>query len=552
MLTELIIRRFVLIDQLQMKFDPKFNVITGETGAGKSIILGALDLLCGSRSDVKVLRYRDQKAVIEAHFTVESSMKTIFDELDLDYDELTIVRREISPSGKSRSFINDTPASLKTLKLISARMLNIHQQHDTMRVTDSRFQLEVIDQFGGLKNQIEKFSVAYNAYQNLKKSHRQTVQKLEELNRDQQLNSFLLEELDSMMITEDDYHLEDDLGVLERSEELKSNIQRLKYDFFESDPSFLDKISEASHSFEAFDLKEQSIENIQQILSQLVLQMDELRSCSDNFDNILDVDEKQLQELRTRYDELIRLSRKHKVNTIRELSEVHETLKQSFHGFDEMTRNIESLVGEMNKVSKKMAELGAEISKKRMESGTLLSQRWQNSVCELAMPHTRIKLMHEKRDIPDQSGFDNFEYHVAINKGSAFHPIKDVASGGELSRLALSLSSVVASVMEMNTLVFDEIDTGVSGEISSRMGKLLRDISKHRQVICITHSPQIAALGDMHWNVFKQDHIENTETQIEMLDSEARVSEIAAMLSGSRTSEAAIENARVLLAEREH
>ncbi len=549
MISSLSIQNYAIIEQLYINFSDNLSIITGETGAGKSIIMGALGLIMGKRADKKVLYQQDKKCIVEAVFDIAAyGLQDFFEEKDLDYEKETYIRREISTSGKSRAFVNDTPVRLDTLKALSNKLIDLHQQFDTHAITDIVFQTKVIDAMADNKKTLA-------AYQQLFKNYTQNKKKLAALRLQSQNASkeadFLQYQLNELLEAELELgeieKLETEQKYLTNAEEIKMVLGAASLRLSEDEQSITNQMTELLNGVakvaEFHTKLPQLIENFNSILL-------ELQEVGNEFEGIAEEtehDENRLQEVDERLTDLYNLLHKHHVQTDEQLLAIQTDLEQRLGSFEDISAKIESLQKLIEKEETNLRKWGERLSKKRQKSAPKFQKIVQELLAQLSMPYARIavEIVPTTEFLP--TGTDRLRFLFAANKGSRLEDIKGVASGGEMSRLALCIKSLVATVIPLPTLIFDEIDSGVSGEIALQMGLILKKLSLEHQVISITHSPQIAAKANVHFWVHKKVVGEKTTTSICELNREERILEIAKMLSGNPPSKVAKENAKELL-----
>jgi DNA repair protein RecN (Recombination protein N) len=547
MIRRLEIRNYILINAMSIEFESGLNVITGETGAGKSIILGALGLLMGRRADSAVLKNPNEKCILELHLLLDKSFKKLFESEDLDFDEETIFRRQISVSGKSRAFINDTPVNLSVLKKVSLEILNIHQQFDTQKIADSDYQRYVLDIFADNADILEKYDEQYQNFLRINKDLKTANQKLEEAIREEEFNAFLLEEIDALQLTEDDLELEGRLNLIENAESIKLALGAfLDASTSEEQGSFQHAARNLHRTLERLDAKAEKLWSFKSQLNSILSDLQDLEYQAGTLLEEVDFDESELERLRQRLDECNRLMRKHQVESISALQEVRENIAKKVANIAEIRERIAILDLEQKDAHKSLLSIADKLSQRRRAAALEFSKQWILLLRELSMPNIQVSLEVNVVEL-NNFGQDMIAFHIAVNKGSELQLLSEVASGGEMSRMALAVDALISKKMDIRSLIFDEIDTGVSGEVAGKMGDRLLEISRYVQVVCITHSPQIASKGDHHWRVYKFDEEDETVTQMKKLNAEERIDELATMLSGYNKTDAAIANARDLL-----
>lgn len=549
MLTLLTIKNFALIDSLEINFSKGFSIITGETGAGKSILLGALGLLQGKRADLGSLKNKDEKCIIEGHFNIkEYSLKEVFDSIGIDYEDLTIIRREILPSGKSRAFVNDSPVNLSDLQVLSSHLIDIHSQHQTGELSEESYQMDIIDAVANNHNLLDKYKNSLKEYKRLQSLLKSYVQQKSDLIKEQDYNNFLLEELEQA-----------NLGNLNQ-EELESEYEKLNNVEFVRE--------NFSHSLEIFNAEQVGVisglkeirtllqktagisRDYQELYDRLASAEIEMVDIANELESIAEnvvMDPEQLNYINERLQLLYSLQKKHQVNTVAELLSIEKELSDKAFlatDLDDKIVKAELKVNELDAVLRGIAE---KLSKARTKVTPSLVKQLVDILTLVGMPNASFKFEFTKSDSFLANGRDQIQLLFSANKGMDYGLLRKVASGGEMSRIMLAIKAILARYSSLPTIIFDEIDTGVSGEVADKMGEIMRDMSSQMQVFSITHLPQIAAKGANHYKVYKTSDNKTTTSQIIKLDGEDRVKEIAQMLSGKDISSSALMHARELL-----
>jgi len=549
MLNSLYISNYALIDKLTIDFQKGFSVITGETGAGKSILIGALSLLLGKRADSAVLFNSSSKCIVEGEFGIgHLSLQQFFETHELDYDINTILRREISPTGKSRAFVNDTPVKLVVMKELGSKLVDIHSQHETLNLGKSEFQLEVIDRFGTNKKLLEDYTLKFEFY-------KESISKLEELTkknetskRDEDYFSFQFNELEAAQLDEDEINsLIEKEKLLSHAEEVNSIASMAKEVLIDEDFSVTDKVSEL---VEAFSKLSSYHPDFKEVYNRLTSANIELKDIASELDGMVvegGFDQESLQSIYQRLDTVYSLQQKHSVSTVAELIALRDEFSLKLKGISGLEEEIASLKNKLDKTENKLHKLADQISKQRIESGIKFSDSVNKAIAKLGMPDAGFQVDVSKVERLLPNGLDKIEFLFSPNKGGKPGAISKIASGGELSRLMLAIKSMITSKELLPTIIFDEIDSGVSGDIAGKVGNLLKEMSVNHQLIAITHLPQIAAKSDEHYFVFKENEKGKTSSKINLLNKDERVEEIAKMLSDETVSKAARETAAELL-----
>ena len=550
MLKQLFIKNFTLIDTLDISLHPGFSVITGETGAGKSIILGAIGLLLGQRADSKTVKVGAEKCVVEAHFDLSRyQLNAFFEQNDIEYDaDDCIIRRELTASGKSRAFINDTPVSLSLLKELGERLIDIHSQHQNLLLNKQDFQLNVVDIIADTSKELHAYRQAYTQFQ-------QKVQELEDLKHDIEQNrqnadfmQFQFEELSNA-------HLQDgEQEELEQRSETISHAEDIKSALYQADNALNSENNGILSSFKSAVNAMKSIENVLPETNELVQRMDssyiELKDISQEISSKLDdidFDPSELDAVNARLDKLYDLEKKYHVESIQKLISIRDELKQKISHIENSDEILQKVMAEAEQLRSACQTMADRLSKRRKDAAKSVEKEMKSRLEPLGMPKVRFSVQIEQESL-GRNGQDKVSFLFSANSSTLLQPISQVASGGEIARVMLSLKAMISGAVKLPTIIFDEIDTGVSGKIAEQMANIMQEMANSdRQVISITHLPQIAAIGSTHYKVFKEETKTGTVSSMQELSAEERINEIAQMLSGSSITEAAIENAKQLL-----
>ena len=550
MLKQLYIRNFTLIDELDIKLYPGFSVITGETGAGKSIILGAIGLLLGNRADSKAIKSGKERCVIEAHFDLSRyDMKGFFDDNDIDFDaEDTIIRRELTSAGKSRAFINDTPVPLTKMRELGEQLVDIHSQHQNLLLQKEDFQLNVVDILAQDAEHIKAYQAVYQQYRSALSRLEQLKQELIKNRENEEFMRFQHKELDEAHLESGELEqLEQESDILNHSEEIKSALYEADHSLSDDEGSILQLLRNASYS----------ISNIREIYPEVAELSDRLDSSyielkdiaqeiSSSLDRI-DFDPARLEQLNTRLDQLNTLLQKFHVETVEELIETRDLLAQQLEHIDNGNEDIEILQKEVDQKLIKAMSAAHSLSSLRKKVAKSIETEMKNRLVPLGIPNVRFEIEFAEKPLC-RDGADKVSFLFSANRSTPLQPISQVASGGEIARVMLSLKAMISGAVKLPTIIFDEIDTGVSGKIAEKMAEIMTEMgNQNRQVISITHLPQIAAMGSHHYKVMKEETQTGTISQMRELTPEQRVEEIAQMLSGSDISQAALANAKELI-----
>jgi DNA repair protein RecN (Recombination protein N) len=551
MIKTLQIKNYAIIEELEIQFSKGLTIITGETGAGKSILLGALGLIMGKRADTKALYDVGKKCIIEAFFDLAKydGLKHFFEDKDIDYELETVVRREITPSGKSRAFINDTPVNLKTLQQLSGNLIDLHQQFDTQDINDVSFQLRMIDSLADNGAVLEKYQHLFRQHQKHKRQLNQLIIQSENAAKETDFLNFQLEELSTAEFIETEQQgLETELSTLNNAEDIKSKLSSAYLHLCESEQAIISQL-------ESFNISLNQIRNFHPSLSPLLERFEgiilELGEIANEFEGIAEDTEhnpNRAMEVQERLNLIYRLQKKHGVNTIAELLKIQDNISTQLASFEDISNEIVELENIIAQETNQLKIIAAKLNKRRKEVVPPFVKLVHQQLGLLSMENARLQIAIEPSEALLPTGADIVEFLFAPNKGSRFLSIKQVASGGELSRLTLCVKSLVASSIPLPSLIFDEIDAGVSGDVALKMGSILRELSNKHQVVVITHSPQVASRADAHYFVYKKDDAERTKTKVRSLNEQERVRAIATMLSTNPPSDSAIENAKELLA----
>ena len=549
MIQRLQIKNYAIIDELNLDFDQGLTIITGETGAGKSILLGALGLIMGKRADTKVLYHEDKKCIVEATFLLSKySLKGFFEKNDIDYEDETHIRRELTPSGKSRAFINDTPVNLKVLQQLSGSLIDLHQQFDTLDIHSVSFQLRMLDALAGNNELLNKYQKGYRHYQ----ADQRRLEELREQNaraaRESDFFQFQLNEFnEAELIPGEQEKQEQELNRLTNAEDIKRTLVEVYRSLNESDPSVVGQLQDLVQAITAIHKYEIRLEPLSRRFQGLLVELEDLAAEFEQLAESTEYDAERIPEIQSRLDMIYKLQNKHHVNDVEALLEIQEKLEQQLTQFADLSEEISSLEKDLEQQKKTLTAMALELSSRRKAVIDNFVENVHQLLGQLAMENAQLKIEVNELEKLSPTGLDDVQYLFAPNKGSRFLPIKDVASGGEISRLTLCTKSLVASAIPLPTLIFDEIDTGISGDVALKMGNILRDLAKQHQVVTITHTPQVAVKANRHYFVHKKDKEDRTVTSVKLLSEEDRVQAVAQMLSGNPPTASAIENAKELL-----
>lgn len=552
MLKQLYINNFTLIDTLDIQLNPGFSVITGETGAGKSIILGAINLLLGQRADTKCIKQNTRKCIIEAHFDISRyAMQPFFNENGIDYDaDDCILRREISPTGKSRAFINDTPVSLTVIRSLGGQLIDIHSQHQNLLLNEDNFQLDVVDIIADDRPLLEQYKSRFTEYKAVMKELKRLKEEAVENKKNEDFMRFQLKELtDAELRHGMQEELEQESDMLSHVEEIKSALYNVESLLGESsgEDGITDKLKEAVRS----------LENITEIYPETKSMAERLDSCYIELKDILqeissstaniDFDPQRLETVNTMLDKIYSLEKKHCVSTVEDLLSIQAGLESKLNKIDNSDDEIAAMLENEQQLAKECGSLAEKLTKARLEAAKAIEREIPQRLIQLGIPNVRFAVKLEQKELgPD--GRDRASFLFSANTSTQMQPVAQVASGGEIARVMLSLKAMISGAVKLPTIIFDEIDTGVSGKVAEKMAEIMQEMGhSERQVISITHLPQIAAKGSTHYKVYKEEGENGTTSKMRTLTSDERITEIAQMLSGSEITEAAISNAKELL-----
>lgn len=550
MLKQLYIQNFTLIDELDIAFHPGFSVITGETGAGKSIILGAIGLLLGNRADVKAIKSGKSKCVVEAHFDLSRyDMQAFFRDHDIDEDaDDCIIRREINSNGKSRAFINDTPVPLTVMRDLGEQLVDIHSQHQNLLLNKEDFQLNVIDIIADDKKQLADYQSAYAAYNEAEKRLQSLQEEIARNKENEEFMRFQEKELDEAALVEDEQaEKEKELETLNHAEEIKSGLYEADHAFNEDEEGIVEKLKDVSSALSRIETVYPDIKDINQRIDSSYIELKDIaQDISDRLENF-DFDTEQQEMITERLDQIYSLERKFHTESVKELIEIRDHLKEQLQHIDHGDEELAERQADVDQKRKACEEKSTRLTAIRQKAATKIEKEMRQRLIPLGIPNVRFEIQVTSKPL-SPNGCDKVCFLFSANKSTPVQPVSQVASGGEIARVMLSLKAMISGAVKLPTIIFDEIDTGVSGRVAEQMAQIMQEMGNHdRQVISITHLPQIAALGTTHYKVSKEETPTGTISRMVMLTPEQRIQEIAQMLSGSNISEAAIQNAKTLL-----
>ena len=549
MLTSLSITNFALIDALEVNFNNGFSIITGETGAGKSILLGGLSLVLGKRADLSQIKDKSKKCVIEAIFDIANyDLKSIFIKDNLDYNPQTIIRREILPSGKSRAFVNDTPVNLDSLNHLSNHLLDIHSQHQTLQLVDDSYQFKVIDAIANNKSLLFDYKSELNTYKKLKQELTHLETSLVESKKEYDYNLFLLNELQEVQL--DNINIE----TLESSYEQLSNVETInevmsysKSLLNNEELGVIERLNEIKRQLSNISSYGKQYASIEERIESVAIELNDILVELDDIDGELISDPQELEKINTKLQVINNLLQKHSVLEVSDLLDIMDSLTEKIDISENIDSNISEVEGQIEKSKTRLDTIASKLSKNRKAVVPKFISNLETILGQLGMVNAKFDIQLNSSETFKYNGKDQLQFLFKANKGGDFKELKKSASGGELSRIMLAVKSILANYVKLPTIMFDEIDTGVSGEISNKMGDIMKIMSKNMQVFSITHLPQIGSKGDWHYKVYKTDIDNVTQTQMKLLTHEERVVELAQMLGGTSITESAIAHAKQLL-----
>ena len=550
MLSQLYIKNFTLIDELDMKFHSGFSVITGETGAGKSIILGAIGLLLGQRADSKSVKMGADRCVIEAHFNLSRyGMEDFFEQNEIDYDaEDTIIRRELTAAGKSRAFINDIPVALSMLKELGERLVDVHSQHQNLLLNKQDFQLSVVDVIAQDTKELEDYGRTFTQYQNLKKEEQRLREEIEQGRQSVDFMQFQFDELTNARLADGEQEeLEQRSETMSHSEDIKTALYEAETALSGDENGVVGNLKRAVSALQGIERVYPDVAELTERMNSCYIELkDAAGEVSGKLEDV-DFDPAELETVNTRLDRIYELEKKYKVDSIAELLAIQEELGRKLSNIENSDEALADLQQQVESAMKEACTKADVLTKKRQKAAEAIEKQMQSRLVPLGMPHVRFQIVVEKEPL-SRNGQDKVSFLFSANTSTPLQPVAQVASGGEIARVMLSLKAMISGAVKLPTIIFDEIDTGVSGKIAEQMAQIMAEMGRNeRQVISITHLPQIAALGTTHYKVYKEETPQGTTSHMQMLTQDERVSEIAQMLSGSDVSEAAIQNAKQLL-----
>ncbi len=549
MLTHLLIQNYAIIDSIEINFSEHFNIITGETGAGKSILVGALSLILGERADSSSLLSKEKKCFVEGVFNIEKRKNVLafLKENDFSTDDELVLRREINTNGKSRGFINDTPANLQQLKQLASMLVDLHQQFDTLELGDSDFQREVLDALAGNEKLLSQYILLFNDWKKTQQQLEQLTAQKNNFQKELDYNQFLFDELNEAAFKENELEdLDNELQTLSNAEEIKAALTSSVFELKESEQPLVQTLKQLINRLQAFASFNNNLNDLIQRFQSAQIELADISNELESLNDDVNYDEIRINFINERIAQGYRLQKKHGVQSTNELLQIQNDLQQKLDAVLNIDEAITSTQNKFNQQQKELETIAEELSAKRKKIIASFEKNVNGLLTQVGMPNAKIKVAVTDVAL-NQFGKNTIEFLFDANKSNRFEPLYKVASGGELSRLMLCIKSLVAEKINLPTLIFDEIDTGISGEAAKQVGIILKQLAKQRQVISITHQPQIAGKADAHFYVYKQIKNDAVHTNIRLLNKDERIQAIAQMLSGEKPTAAAIENAREMI-----
>ena len=550
MLRSLFIQNYALIDKLDIDFENGFSVITGETGAGKSIILGAIGLLLGQRADVKSIRNGATKCVIEAHFDIASyQLQTLFDENEWEYEDECIIRRELSATGKSRAFVNDSPASLAQIKELGELLVDVHSQHQNLLLSNEGFQIKALDVIVHNEQLLTEYRSLYNDWKKAKQQLALLVEEADKNRADEDYYRYQVEQLENAHLVDGEQEeLEEESDILNHAEEIKAQLYKVEQIAMSDDMCLLQGLKECVNAMQALNNVYPDSSELSDRLESCYIELKDIAEEVATKNERIEFNPSRLEEVTDRLNLIYSLQQKYHANSISELLSLQEEFATKLSAISSSDETIQQLQKQVDKLFAEVVAKADYLSKQRKIASEVIEKQMCEQLALLGMPNVQFRVDFAKRKEPNLLGMDSVNFLFSANKNAPLQNISSVASGGEIARVMLTIKALIAKEVKLPTIIFDEIDTGVSGEIADRMATIMLEMGEaNRQVISITHLPQIASKGKVHYKVFKQDSETETNSNIRRLTDEERINEVAQMLSGATLTEAALHNAKALL-----
>jgi DNA repair protein RecN (Recombination protein N) len=549
-LKKLFIQNYAIIDEIEIDFSQKLNIITGETGAGKSILMGALSLILGDRIDASVLQSRDKKCYVEGTFEIgeKKAVKAFLREQDLDVEEELVIRREIGSNGKSRAFVNDTPVNLEQLRQLSSKLVDLHRQFDTLELGESDFQRQVLDALAGHADVLQQYQGAYTQWQKAQLELTQLQQQKDQFTKEYDYNKFLFDELHDAGLKENELEEADaTLKLLSNAEGIKSALGKVAYELSEGESPMVQQLKILYNQLSAFSDNHPGVPALVQRLLSAQIELQDIADEVERINYQVQYDPQKIEQLNDRISTGYKLLKKHGVHTTQELLAIKDSLEQKLQAVLNIDEAIQTKEKAAQQLLQKATELATKLTANRVKQVKPLQDKVNKLLAQVGMPNARLQVEVTPLTNLQITGQDDIEFLFDANKSNRFEAIRKVASGGELSRLMLCIKSLVAQSLDLPTLIFDEIDTGISGEAAKQVGIIMKDLARKRQVFSITHQPQIAGKADAHYFVYKEIKGNSIKTNIKLLSQDERITAIAKMLSGEKPTAAALENAREMV-----
>ena len=550
MLKSLTIKNYALIDNIEWNPDIGLNIVTGETGSGKSILLDALGLILGERADVKVLRNMDEKCIVEGHFDIELyNLQSFFDSQNIDFEVHTILRREINQKGISRAFINDTPVNITQLKELGNQLIDLHSQHQNLNLNDANYQLEIIDKMAGNEKLLKSYQLLFNEFQTTSKELFLLQEMEKKAKADLDYFQFQLSELEEAKFEKIDLiALEEEINLLTNAEVIKENVSKVNDLLNLGEQTIYASLKDAYSNLKKISIQSNVLAELTERINIAAIEIKDISNELENYNETIQYDPKKIEVFTERINIVYALLKKHNAQNIEQLMLVKDQFQSKIDGIENIDNQIETLQQLVEKQTTKLTTLSDQLSTNRKKTSPILEQKSKAILKELSMPNASMKIDWIVLDHFTASGCDQTKFLFSANKGSQLQEFKKVASGGEIARVMLTIKAIISETTTMPTIIFDEIDTGVSGEVANKMGEMMKKMGKKIQVLTNTHLPQIAVKGNVHFKVSKSVSGNKTTSQIKLLSEKERVLEIAQMLSGQATTEISIANAQEMLA----
>lgn len=549
MLKKLHIQNYAIIDEIDIQFSNQLNIITGETGAGKSILMGALSLILGERADTSALKVNDKKCVIEGFFSIDDkpAIQQFLKDNELDIDEELVVRREIAVSGKSRAFVNDTPTTVQQLKALASLLVDLHRQFDTLELGDEDFQREVIDALANNHDLLQTYQTQYKQWQQATKTLQELQAQKAAFNKELDYHQFLYDELEEVRLQENELEdLDVELNLLSNSEGIKTALTKTYFDLKENEQPIVVSLKQLINQLSTFTTFHHDLPSVIERLQSAHIELQDIAEEVERINDVINFDEKRIEFINERLAVGYKLLKKHGVKSTAEILTIQAELQEKLQAVLNIDDAILQKEKEVNQLLQQATKTAEALASKRLQQSQPLENNVNNLLHQVGMPNARLKVQIKDTAL-NLYGKNEIELLFDANKSNRFEPIRKVASGGELSRLMLCIKSLVAKSMDLPTMIFDEIDTGISGEAAKQVGAIMKDLADSRQIICITHQPQIAGKANAHYFVYKEIKGEAVKTNIRLLSNDERITAIAQMLSGEKPTAAALENAREMV-----